>query len=64
MKKSVMNKITYEDKFDRKYACWVRNNKKAWRTYKRRVRKDYRLKMGRGLREQLAEAERESNEQD
>ena len=24
-------KVTFEDRFDRKYACWVKNNPKAWK---------------------------------
>lgn len=35
-------KRTFEDKFDRKYACWVKNNPKAWSWFKRQNRKRYR----------------------
>lgn len=32
--RSEFKKITFEDKFDRKYACWVKNNHKAWTWFK------------------------------
>jgi hypothetical protein len=35
-------KQTFEDKFDRNYACWVKNNRKAWRFWKKRNIKRYR----------------------
>lgn len=44
MKGNIHKKQTFEDKFDRKYACWVRNNRKAWIFWKKRNRKLYRLK--------------------
>lgn len=42
MKSNIHKKETFEDKFDRKYACWVRNNPKAWAYWKRRNRKLFR----------------------
>ena len=42
MKGNIHKKMTFEDKFDRKYACWVQNNRKAWRFWKRKARKDFR----------------------
>ncbi len=42
MKGNIHKKATFEDKFDRKYACWVKNNRKAWRFWKRRNRKLFR----------------------
>jgi len=45
MKSNIHKKMTYEDKFDRKYACWVDNNRKAWHFWKRKTRKDFRRKM-------------------
>ena len=42
MKNNIHKKLTFEDKFDRKYACWVQNNPKAWRFWKRKARRDYR----------------------
>ena len=45
MKNNIHKKMTFEDKFDRKYACWVQNNPKAWRFWKRKARKDFRKKM-------------------
>ena len=45
MKSNIHKKMTFEDKFDRKYACWVKNNRKAWRFWKRRNRKLFRIKI-------------------
>lgn len=42
MKGNEHKKLTFEDKFDRKYACWVKNNPKAWAWFKRENRKKYR----------------------
>jgi putative endopeptidase len=38
-------KMTFEDKFSRHFACWVENNRKAWRFWKRRNRKLFRKSM-------------------
>ena len=45
MKNNLYKKATFEDKFDRKYACWVKNNRKAWHFWKRRNRKLFRKQM-------------------
>ena len=45
MKGNPQKKMTYEDRFDRKYACWVRNHRKAWMFWKRRNRKLFRKEM-------------------
>ena len=42
MKSNEHKKLTFEDRFDRKYACWVKNNNKAWAWWKRKNRKQYR----------------------
>lgn len=42
MKGNIHKKVTYEDHFSRRFACWVRNNPKAWRFWKRKTRKDFR----------------------
>ena len=42
MKGNIHKKATFEDKFARKYACWVKNNRKAWRFWKRRNCKLFR----------------------
>ena len=55
MKSNIHKKMTYEDRFDRKYACWVVNNRKAWRFWKKKNRKDFRHK---------SKAERKKNETD
>lgn len=42
MKSNIHKKLTFEDRFDRRYACWVKNNPKAWKRFKRQNRKKYR----------------------
>ena len=42
MKSNIHKKMTFEDKFDRKFACWVKNNRKAWHYWKHKTRKDFR----------------------
>lgn len=38
-------RMTDEDKFDRKYACWVKNCRKAWHFWKHKTRRDFRRRM-------------------
>ena len=57
MKGNIHKKATFEDKFDRKYACWVKNNRKAWRWWKRKNRKDFRRKEKIEIRKELEEIE-------
>lgn len=47
-KGNIHKRATYEDKFDRKYACWVVNCRSAWRFWKKKARKDFRRKVKRG----------------
>jgi hypothetical protein len=42
MKNNIHKKLTFEDKFDRKFAKWVEDHPKAWRFWKKKARKDYR----------------------
>ena len=42
MKNNIHKKLTFEDKFDRYYACWVKNNRKAWMYWKKKTRRDFR----------------------
>jgi hypothetical protein len=42
MKGNPHKKLTFEDKFSRKYACWVKNNRKAWRWFKVQNRRQFR----------------------
>ena len=42
MKGNIHKKLTFEDKFDRKFACWIKNNRKAWIYWKKKARKDFR----------------------
>ena len=44
MKSNIHKKATFEDGFDRKFACWVKNNRKAWRFWKVRNRRLFRRK--------------------
>lgn len=44
MHRNIYRKITYEDRFDRNYACWA-NNHKGWSKYKRENRKRAREKL-------------------
>ena len=44
-KSNIHKKMTFEDKFDRAYACWVKNNSKAWRFWKVRNRRLFRKRM-------------------
>lgn len=51
-KSNIHKKMTFEDRFDRKYACWVENNSKAWRYWKVRNRRLFRKKMRQQLRKE------------
>ena len=42
MKGNIHKKLTFEDKFDRKFACWIKNNRKAWIYWKKKARIDFR----------------------
>jgi hypothetical protein len=44
-KSNIHKKETFEDRFDRRYACWVRNSPKAWRYLKKRNIRQFRRKM-------------------
>jgi hypothetical protein len=59
MKGNIHKKLTFEDKFDRKYACWVENNRKAWHFWKRRNRRLFRQKIKEYIRKELRKNERE-----
>jgi hypothetical protein len=50
VKGNIHKKATYEDKFDRKYACWVINWPKAWRWYKVQNRRQFRRMMKNEIR--------------
>lgn len=50
-----IKKSTFEDKFDRKYACWVRNNPKLWNWYKRQNRKQFRRIQKRWIQQNMDE---------
>lgn len=42
MKGNPHKKLTYESKFSRHFACWVKNNRKAWMWYKKQNRRKFR----------------------
>lgn len=44
-KSNIHKKMTFEDKFDRKFACWVKNNRRRWHAEKVRARRTFRRKM-------------------
>jgi len=46
-------KMTFEDKFDRNFACWVENNRKAWHYWKHKTRKDFRRQMKESLQKEI-----------
>lgn len=48
MKGNIHKKMTFEDKFDREFACWVQNNRKAWHYWKHKTRRDFRRMMKSG----------------
>ena len=50
-KGNIHKKETLEFKFDRKFACWVKNNRKAWMFWKKRNRKIFRRKKKEEIRE-------------
>ena len=54
-KGNIHKKETFEDRFSRHYACWVKNNRKAWHYWKHKTRKDYRRKMKKLLKEETNE---------
>jgi hypothetical protein len=60
MKGNPQKRMTFEDKFDRRYACWVKNNRKAWHWWKRKNRKDFRRKMKQKLDKEIVDAFNES----
>ena len=43
-KGNIHKKETFEDRFERKWAAWVKNNRKAWMFWKKRNRKIFRQK--------------------
>lgn len=57
MKGNIHKKETFEDKFDRNYACWVKNNRKVWHWWKRKARKDFRLKQKEDLKKEILECQ-------
>ncbi len=44
-KSNIHKKMTFEDKFDRHFACWVKNNRKRWRHHKVEARRKFRREM-------------------
>jgi len=50
--RSEFKKLTYEDKFDRKFACWA-NNHDGWSKAKKQNRKEARQKLKEELKKEL-----------
>ena len=46
-------KMTFEDKFDRHFACWVQNERKAWHFWKHKTRRDFRRQMKESLKKEI-----------
>lgn len=42
VQKGFYKKTSFEDKFDRKYACWAVNHPTAWKRYKKQNRRKTR----------------------
>lgn len=61
MQRGIFKKLTYEDKFDRAYACWVKNNPRAWAWWKRKNRKEARHKLKKELRSEIDEQKEVGN---
>ena len=59
MKGNPQKKLTFEDKFSRKFACWVKNRPNAWRRAKQQARKQFRKIQKRMTEETLNEEEAE-----
>lgn len=51
--RNIHKKATFEDKFDREFACWVKNNPKAWHYWKKRNRKLLRKYLKKELTKQI-----------
>lgn len=52
MKGNIHRKATYEDKFDRALACWVKNNPKTWRWYKKQNIRKFRKMVKQEIQEE------------
>lgn len=63
MKGNIHKKATFEDKFDRKWACWVENNRKAWMFWKKRNRKLYRKQIREEIRKEIQDNDLEEKEE-
>lgn len=53
MKGNIHKKETFLDHFDKKYACWVQNNRKAWHYWKHKTRRDFRRLTKKLLRKEI-----------
>ena len=51
MKSNIHKKETFEDKFDRMFACWAQDNRKAWMFWKKRNRRLFRKKGKKEIRD-------------
>lgn len=54
MKNNIHKKITEEDKFSRRFACWAQNHRSgAWRRYKKGVRRSFRRICKKYIRDEM-----------
>lgn len=64
MQKGFYKKTSFEDKFDRKYACWVVNHPAAWKRYKKRNRRRTRRWIAKEMEKNILEGSYEENQTD
>ena len=55
MKSNIHKKATDGMHFDKAFACWVQNNRKAWHYWKHKTRRDFRRLCKKLLRKELDE---------
>ena len=56
-KGNIHKKLTFKEKFDLNYDCWIKNNRKAQRFQKKRNRKQFRKLQKEELKKELSEEE-------
>ena len=53
MRKARYKRMSFEDKFDRKYACWCRNTPHAWARVKRANRRQARRRYKKEMEDEI-----------
>jgi hypothetical protein len=64
VQKGFYKKTSFEDKFDRKYACWVANHPAAWKRYKKQNRRRTRRWIAKEMEKDILEGSYEENQTD